>query len=511
MVAQQQQIQTPIKVLIAAMGGEGGGTLTRWIVNAARSQDLPVQATSVPGVAQRSGATTYYIEILPIPDSQLNGHQPVLDLYPTPGDLDLVVASELLEAGRVIKRGFVSPDKTTLVASTHRVYSLVEKMKMGDGRYGGEAVAGAAGKMAKQVVLFDIQRAALAVGGTNNSVILGAVAGTGILPIEPAVLENGIVQENKAVEENLAGFAAGMAWAEIKNAGSLRAGKMLELNGQAQALAARIKRTFTSEVWPVVLAATERCLDYQDTAYANLFLDRLDTVAGYEAADAELIRQTARVLGLFMTYEDIPRVAQLKSRAARIERLRCEVGAGSNQIVRVTEFLKPRPEELAHLLPPFIGKVVARWADANPAMARRFHFRMAMRSDTVLGYVRLRLLVALRRFRPLGYRFGEEQKFIQNWLTLVRGALENDPLLAREAVACGCLIKGYGDTYKRTAGNFTRIMEALIQPAIDGAPFMAEDLAKAREAALVDPQGAALARALAEIANSGAGVTNSAT
>jgi indolepyruvate ferredoxin oxidoreductase beta subunit len=52
----------PLTLLIAALGGEGGGVLTHWIVSAASSLGFPVQSTSIPGVAQRTGATTYYIE-----------------------------------------------------------------------------------------------------------------------------------------------------------------------------------------------------------------------------------------------------------------------------------------------------------------------------------------------------------------------------------------------------------------------------------------------------------------
>ena len=57
----------PITLLIAALGGEGGGVLTDWIVRRRRTPASPVQSTSIPGVAQRTGATTYYIEILPVP------------------------------------------------------------------------------------------------------------------------------------------------------------------------------------------------------------------------------------------------------------------------------------------------------------------------------------------------------------------------------------------------------------------------------------------------------------
>ena len=119
----------PIAILIGALGGEGGGLLADWIVVAARAADLPVQSTSIPGVAQRTGATTYYVEIFPVPSEQA----PLMPLYPGPGNVDVVVASELMEAGRAIENGFVSPDRTTLIASTHRIYSIAEKSAMGDG------------------------------------------------------------------------------------------------------------------------------------------------------------------------------------------------------------------------------------------------------------------------------------------------------------------------------------------------------------------------------------------
>src|SRR6266511_980393 len=100
----------PITILIAALGGEGGGVLTDWIVAAASRAGFPVQSTSIPGVAQRTGATTYYVEILPVPARSLTKGRSVLALAPGIGDVDIVLASELMEAGRAIAAGFVTPD-----------------------------------------------------------------------------------------------------------------------------------------------------------------------------------------------------------------------------------------------------------------------------------------------------------------------------------------------------------------------------------------------------------------
>jgi indolepyruvate ferredoxin oxidoreductase beta subunit len=123
----------PITILVAALGGEGGGVLADGIVAAATDAGLPVQSTSIPGVAQRTGATTYYLELYPAKWSALGELRPVLALTPSPGNVDLMVASELIEAGRAMQNGFVSPDRTTLVASTHRVYTVAGRWRWATG------------------------------------------------------------------------------------------------------------------------------------------------------------------------------------------------------------------------------------------------------------------------------------------------------------------------------------------------------------------------------------------
>src|SRR5207249_3214377 len=145
----------PIMILIAALGGEGGGVLTDWIVAAAAQQGFPVQSTSIPGVAQRTGATTYYIELVPVPTRELAAH-PVLALAPGRGDVGIVLASELLDAGRVIAGGFVTRDRTLLIASTARSYLVVEKMAMGDGRYDNARVIAAVKQHAQAHLLLDM-------------------------------------------------------------------------------------------------------------------------------------------------------------------------------------------------------------------------------------------------------------------------------------------------------------------------------------------------------------------
>src|SRR6266446_8515588 len=198
----------PISVLIAALGGEGGGVLTDWIIAAAARCDMPVQSTSIPGVAQRTGATTYYIEIYPTPWHELGGKRPVLALSPGIGDVDVVVASEFLEAGRAIAGGFVTPDRTLVIASTHRSHAIAEKMAMGDGRFDTARLTGAVDKNARSHVLFDMDAAATAARAMINSVMLGAIAASGRLPM-PAEAFEAAIRAGKSADANLRGFRAG--------------------------------------------------------------------------------------------------------------------------------------------------------------------------------------------------------------------------------------------------------------------------------------------------------------
>ncbi|MEK6245299.1 MAG: 2-oxoacid:acceptor oxidoreductase family protein, partial [Pseudomonadota bacterium] len=199
----------PITILIAALGGEGGGVMADWLIDAARQCNFPSQSTSIPGVAQRTGATTYYLEIFPATRDQLHGKSPVFSLTPSPGNVDIMVASELIEAGRAMQNGYVSPERTTLVASTHRIYATIEKMQMADGRFDSSRVVDAGRKLAKQAVLFDMRKLAEDSGTVINAVLFGAMAGSGVLPLPRDACEQAIRRGGRGAEASLRGFAAG--------------------------------------------------------------------------------------------------------------------------------------------------------------------------------------------------------------------------------------------------------------------------------------------------------------
>lgn len=490
----------PVTLLIAAMGGEGGGVLTDWIVGAAQRADLPVQGTSIPGVAQRTGATTYYVEIWPETHAALGGRRPVFGLGPSPGDLDVVVATELVEAGRCCERGFVSPDRTTLVAATRRVFATSEKAAMGDGRFDAERVMRALREMPRDARLFDPDALPPAARGASlNALMLGLVAASGRLPI-PLDRYREAIRAGVAAEANLRGFEAGLALADSPPAPSaVRGAAATGLPG----MLAESARTLPPEVLAVVDIALPRLVEYQSEAYARRYLERLRSILAADPAPGGLHRlsaEVARHLALWMAYEDVIRVAQLKSSSARFAEIRAEVRAKPEEPVQVTEFLKPGVEEMASLLPPALGRRVLAWAERT-GRTDRLSFAMRLRSDTILGFLRLFLLARLRAWRPRSLRFSEEQAAMEAWLARILAALQRgEHALALEIAACARLLKGYGETHRRGRAGFAMVMAQVVDTARPGDPAAAGRVARAREAALADPEHRSLAATLAAIA-----------
>ena len=469
--------ERPITILIAALGGEGGGVMADWVMEAATAAGYPAQATSIPGVAQRTGATTYYLEIFPVERKFLNGKEPVLSLTPSPGNVDIMVASELVEAGRAMQNGFVSPERTALIASTHRIYATVEKMQMGDGRFESDRVVGAAAQLARQSVLFDMRKLAQESGTVINAVLFGAMAGSGALPLSREACEQAIRHGGRGAEASLRGFAAGYEIA----AGSRK----------APAEAAPPARA--TELQDILRLGKERLRDYQGERYVALYEERLQP---FLAGNTKLAAEVARLLAVWMSFEDIIRVADLKTRKSRFERVRKEVGAKSGEPVVVIDYLKPGVEEFASVLPHFLGRRIIAWAERRGKLDA-YNVGMHIRTSGFFGYLLMRSLAWLRPLRPYSHRYREEQALIERWLGEVAEAAKRDTRLALEIAACANLIKGYGETHRRGKANFLAIVDALVEnPATADLLEQAAAIRKAREAALADPEGKALGSAL---------------
>jgi indolepyruvate ferredoxin oxidoreductase, alpha subunit len=490
----------PVTVLIAALGGEGGGVLTGWIVRAAESLGLAVQSTSIPGVAQRTGATTYYVEIWPQPLGP-DAPRPVLALLPGVGDIDVLVASELMEAARTAAAGFVTPDRTLAIASTARALVMDEKIAMGDGRHDPTRLAQAIAQRAQQHILFDMEEVASRTGTVVNAVMLGALAGSGRLPISADTFEAAIRHDGKAVESNLRGFRAGL---EAVRATARPSEASVPVLPSTPKDFEREIAAMPQAAREIAIQGAQRLLRYQDAAYARLYIDRLAPIQAADAragAGGRLLAETARQLALRMSYEDVVKVAQAKVEPARFARIAAEAGARPGEPVAIVDFLKPGIAELCSILPVWLARRILGLAERR-GLTDRWHWGMEIKTTSVTGFLRFWVVAKLRRWRPRSFRFAEEQRAIESWLGLVTQAAARSGALALEVVDCAGLIKGYGDTHKRGTANYERIARAVIAPALAGhmpADRAVDAIACARAAALADPDGESLDRCLVEI------------
>ncbi len=488
----------PFGILIAALGGEGGGVLANWIVKAVSECGYYVQSTSLPGVAQRTGGTTYFIEFYPVPISDLGDQRPNLSLTPMPGRVDVVLASELIEAARTVQNGFVDPKRTTLIASSHRVFAIAEKAAMGDGTFDIGPALKACNEMAKRAVLFDMEEMAAEAGTVISSVLLGGLAGTGVVPIDPNKFEEVISNSGRAAKASLAGFRLGYDAVTNKSTASTPLAAVPDVGNVSARLRERLEGEWPIEAQYIGMSALARLTDYQNEKYAGLFLDRmapivtLDKEKGGARQGWNITKETARYLALRMSYEDIMRVAYLKTRKSRYDRIRDEALAKNSEPVQVREYLKPGPEELCAILPEGIGNWLLNRVRRNGNEAR-FHVGMHVRSDTITGFITMRLLAALRRLRKTSWRFKQETRLIESWLATVQKAGAVNYKFGVEVAECARLIKGYGNTYRRGLENFNSIMDEIVAPALSAGRNGAKAVAEARDAALADSEGKALA------------------
>ena len=534
-----------IKIAVLAMGGEGGGVLADWLVDLAEHAGHRAQTTSVPGVAQRTGATIYYVEMLIDGDAQA---QPVMALMPLPGDVDIVIASELMEAARAVQRGLVTPDRTTMVASTHRVYAIAEKTAMGDGRADSAALLASARGAAARFIGFDMAQAAEDAGSVISAVLFGALAGTEALPFSRAQFEATIERGGVGVKPSLRAFAAaferaargegsdkqpaseGAPAAAVSTGARKGAGKAeragsgvaATVRGPAPADAAQGDAVPTAR-HPAVTALLQRAqrehpdastrrlvieglrrlIDWQDAAWAGTYLDRLATLrqsataASGPAQDQHLenlLAEAARHLALWMSWEDTIRVAELKTRDSRFARVRTEVKAGSEQVLAIQEYLHPRLQEIAETLPAPLGRHLLSGGWLGRLVDRLASKGRVVETSSLRGFLQLWAVSRMKRWRRASLRWQVETARIEAWMRDVcvaaaRGELE----LATEIARCQRLVKGYGDTHARGWRNFETLQQQWQRP---GAVTPAR-LAALRAAALADEQGHALAAALA--------------
>ncbi|MBL8905737.1 MAG: indolepyruvate oxidoreductase subunit beta family protein [Rhizobiales bacterium] len=496
-----------IKLAILAIGGQGGGVLADWVVHLAEANGYYAQATSVPGVAQRTGATIYYLEL--VPDK---GRTPVLSLMPAPGDVDVVIAAELMEAGRAIMRGLVTPNRTTLIASAHRAYAVSEKMAPGDGIADASKVLDIARQASHRLIAFDMESIATRSGSVISASLFGALAGSRALPFPRESFEETIRAGGKGMEASLKAFS--VAFDAVSAPPPPRPGpeapSVPAMRGPPELLAEYEKLTdalladLPPGVKSMAMAGLAKVVDFQDLEYGRDYAYRLrkmlalDEDSGGAARDYALTRETAKYLANAMCYDDIIRVADAKTRGSRFARVREEMKASDEQVLTVTEFMHPRLREVLGSLPTGL----ARWIESKPGLCRilnpLFDRGRHARTDGFAWFSLLYGLAGMRGMRRKLLRHEVESAHIAQWLAEAERLAPRNYDLAVEVIRCRRLIKGYSDTHERGQSKFDRVLSAvpLLEPREDGAQW----LKRLREAALLDEEGTALDGALKTVA-----------
>jgi indolepyruvate ferredoxin oxidoreductase beta subunit len=555
--------ERPIKLTIAALGGQGGGVLANWLIGIAESEGHLAQTTSVPGVAQRTGATIYYLEFFPQAAATAAGRDPIMALMPVSGDVDCVLASELAEAARAIQRGLVTRDRTTLIASSHRSYAISEKSAMGDGAADEKELIELVRSQAKRVVLFDMDAVAESHHSVISSVMLGALGGSGVLPFRKAAFEAAIKKGGIAVSTNLAAFedawqraerggeaaparVVGSAIGDSGAQGSVQGGggtaqagvsgvsgaagsadlgspAALSLGGTlardtvgaaadplsdvpAQARSPKLQplldrvRRLAAPVQKIALEGVRRAIDYQDPEYAKLYLDRLERVAALDGGQRESSLTEATARSLALWMTFEDTI--------RVADLKTR----PTRFARVRDEIRADPGQLfgiTEFMKPRVTEIagtmpagLGRWVLRSPGITRLltgWTGGKQIRTGTVTGFLMLHMLGGMKRWRRGTLRFHEENERIEQWLGRIEGLAATNYALAVELAKAQRLVKGYGDTHERGWRNFSSLVDKLDELA--SRPDGAAVFARLQAAALADEEGKALARELAEISS----------
>jgi len=442
--------ERPLCVVVGALGGQGGGVLADWLVEAAHLAGYPAQSTSIPGVAQRTGATTYYFELFP---EKNPAGAPIFSLFPSAGDVDLVAALEPTEAGRALERGLVT-DRTTVVTSSARVYSTAEKSVAGDGAIGSATILQSLTGAAKKVIQLEV---ANPFGRDVNALAFGALIGSGVLPLTEEHAREAIKAVGLAVGANVAGFENGLKAARtVPDLSGLK--DLTGLNHLPPPPGFENELTsFPESLRPLIGHALARLVDYQDAGYARYYIKRLQSIldADSPAQNHRLTAQVAGRLAAWMSQEDIIRVAQLKTKPGRLTRIRKEVAAKPGELVTVEDFLSPSRDQVVEILPLSLARLVPGGNGHGDPFGRHLRWR----TYSLFGFGIMRFLAALKPLRPRTTGFAKNQQAIAMWLEAVRQAAQVNYALACDTAELAIWARGYGDVRARGMAQLTSALK----------------------------------------------------
>ena len=347
---------------------------------------------------------------------------------------------------------------------------------MVDGRLDDSLIHTLTQTLAREAILMDMESIRKAHQTAISAVLFGAMSGANVLPWSVEACEAVITASGKGVAASLAGFHAARQRAlDAKNAVAV----------EQSVSPAQLK---LSEVCALGEA---RCLDYQDAAYATEYRGLVSQACASQAMSDELTAawtEGARHLALWMCYEDLIRVADLKTKPERIARIRAEAQARDGQLVRVTEHFKPGIEEIASVLPQRLGRLLIQ--KTSERQKKKFQFGLHVRSTSLWGYLMLRGLARMRPLRRRSLRYHEEATARHAWWEAMRELAPKSPTFGLALASLPQVLKGYGDTQKRGRENYDRLWRTCVEPALtasEGLDAAGKNLDEAIKATLSNP------------------------
>ena len=475
-----------IKVLIPAVGGQGGGVLTEWVVQAFFLEDYDAQGISLPGLSQRGGSTVYYLEAHPKPESE--DKQLIFAQFPVPGEVDIILAQEFLELGRALELGYGS-EKTTIVTSTHRIYSTLEKMPIGSGIYSDENLRKLAGAFSSRMIEINALEIAKVNGMDDlavNAILLGALCASRAVPIEKNSFIKSIEMVGVAVNASLKAFEVGWDYATsnfdnnlknsehwdnfVKERSNKLEGKEKE---EYMARLLHIESDYPSNLREILAESVYRLIDYQDLAYADTYLNEVKNIyvidENTKGTTYKLTEHYAKNLALLMSFEDGIRVSELKIQSDRFKRIREEMRLRDDQVFHVVDYLKPDAEEIYGLLPNVLVSPVLRLTQTGlfkKIWRRKKPLTMGQTpvTNSFSGYFRLWMLSKMKFLRPHSYRYKKEYKLIKRYTESINKYASYDYKVACLVANSAQMVKGYGKVRRRSMDAFYRFLDNIISP-----------------------------------------------
>ncbi|HEX6512987.1 MAG TPA: indolepyruvate oxidoreductase subunit beta family protein [Chloroflexota bacterium] len=459
---------------IAAVGGQGGNLLTEWLTTAATLDRLRAQSVALTGLSQRGGATGYYVEIA--------GGDAIFCQYPVPGQLDVLLGTELLEMARAVEEGLAS-EKTTIITSTHRLLSTPEKLPAGGGVMDSADLLALGQRFSGRFIAFDAAALAQAQGLEPifaNAILFGVLAATGALGLSADSCREAIRRGGIAIEQNLAAFNLGLSpsRADFQPAEREPTEPSIDelVEDNASRLSKRKARHYrqlmagTNGHWVeplrrVFAEALYSLIDYQGASYASKYLALVEAMWRREQVpqDPALTLTYARNLATMMVYEDAARVAQLKIRQARFDRIKAERGLHAGQVYVLRDYLKPDAYEVYGLFPAWL---VDLWL---PIFRKLFggherYLELTPRTNSFLGVLTFWFLTLFIPVRRWSYRYRDEWRLIAAYQQRVLDFLAIHYDLAVLIADTGQMIKGYGHTRRKTLGAMERYVDNVVRP-----------------------------------------------